>query len=89
MIGLRALRKVMAWIVTRLFARGYGLLNGILEASPVIVAQERLEVAGAPVFGTVVVGLFEALETCGPCLGQMVVGHVRFPPALSPLRSGQ
>ena len=79
----------MARLVTRLLTRGYGFLDGVLEPPPLAIPQEGLQVPGASVFGTVVVDLFEALETCGPCLGQMVVGHVRFPllPVTAPQRA--
>ena len=66
----------MPRVVTRLLARGYGFLDGVLETAPVVIAQERLEVAGTPILGSKVVGLLEALEARGSYFGQVVFGHV-------------
>jgi hypothetical protein len=48
-------RKVMVRLVARLLAGGYGLGDRLLETAPVLVAQERLEVASAPVLRAVLV----------------------------------
>ncbi len=67
--------KVMVWVITRLLARGYGFFNGFFKASPMVVTQERLQFAGTPIFSTVIVGLFQTLETATPNLGKILLGH--------------
>ena len=58
----RFARKAMVRIVTRLPARGYGLGDCLLEATPVAIAQQRLEVAGAPILRAVLVDGLRLLE---------------------------
>ena len=47
--------------ISHFVTRRYGALDGLLEAPPLAVAEQRVQVAGAPVFGAVLVGLLERL----------------------------
>jgi hypothetical protein len=49
-------------LVSRLLTGAYGTLDGLLEAPPLAVAQQQLQVAGTPVFRAVLVGLLDGLE---------------------------
>ena len=52
----------MLRIITRLLARGYGLGDGLLEVAPVVVAQQWLQVASAPIFRAMLVDRLQLLE---------------------------
>src|SRR5690606_23613304 len=65
--------KMVTRLIARLFASVHGPLDDLLEAPPLVVAEQRLQVAGAPVFGTVLVHLFQVLEAFGARCG--MVGH--------------
>jgi len=54
--------KVMLRAVARGFARSHGAFDRVFKAAPLAVAQQRLQVAGAPVFGTMLVGSSQFLE---------------------------
>ena len=49
-------------IISGFPTRRYGALDSLFKAPPLAVAEQRLQVAGAPVFGGVLVGLLERLE---------------------------
>ena len=53
--------RMVARLVTRLLARGYGFPGGVLESPPLGLSQERLKVTGTPILGPVVVGLLRAV----------------------------
>ena len=48
--------------VPRLLARGLGAADGFLEPPPLAVAEQRLQIARAPIFGTMIVMALERLE---------------------------
>ena len=54
--------KVMLRAIARGFARSHGAFDRVFKAAPLAVAQQRLQVAGAPVFGTMLVGSSQFLE---------------------------
>jgi hypothetical protein len=78
--------KVIGWIVTRLFTRGYGSLDGVLKSPPLGVTQQWLKFAGAPILLVILVGLFQALKACAGNLRKIVVGHLATSPAEERLR---
>ena len=55
-------RKVMVRRITRLLARGYGFLDGILEIAPMVIPQQRLQVPCTPVFSAIPIDLFQFFE---------------------------
>lgn len=71
--------KVIVLPVSRLLTRGYGALDGLLEASPLAITQQHLQIAGAPVLGAVLVGLFYRLERLVAEGRQLCVAHLAIP----------
>jgi len=50
--------KVMVWIISRLFARLYGFLNGIIKSSPLRITETRLQTPIAPVLNPMLIDFF-------------------------------
>jgi len=60
--------------VPRLLARGLGAADRFLEPTPLAVAEQRLQIARAPIFGTMIVKALERFER-GLGGGEGGVGH--------------
>lgn len=72
----------MVRVVSRLSTGGYGALDGLLEAPPLAVAKERLQVTGAPVLCAVLIGLLEILKGSAADGSQLLLAHNHLPNTL-------
>lgn len=54
-------------------------MNGFFKASPVVVAQQWLQISGTPILGPIVVGLFQVLESSASDLGKIFIDHYALP----------
>ena len=64
--------KMVVRFVPRLFASLLCPLDRLLEASPLVIAQQRLQLSRAPVFSAVLVHLFQCFKVRVRCVGQFV-----------------
>jgi hypothetical protein len=84
----------MLRLITRLLAGGYGFGDRLLEAAPMVVAQKRLEVPGAPVLSAMLVDKLQLLEVLVfgvlPHMNRKVlISHDRFSLRFSQLHDPQ
>jgi hypothetical protein len=59
--------------VSRLFTGHHGPLDGVLETAPLAVAEERLQISGAPVLGTIIIYLLDPFKRSIPLYRQAVI----------------
>ena len=72
-------RKMVVRFVTRLLTRGYSFFDCVFKASPMVIAQKRLDVAGVPVFRAVFIDLLEFFKRFMPKGRQIIINHRYLP----------
>jgi hypothetical protein len=71
--------KMVIAVVPRLLASGHGFLDGPVEVPPLVVAEQWLDLAGAPVFGPVLVHPLRVLERLPAKGGSLIIAHGGLP----------